>query len=65
MNNSALHPRERKGLGVTRTSALGTRGVLEWILEAHRADRVWYRNALIVIAILTGLLLLALKWGSC
>jgi hypothetical protein len=54
---------EMKRRGVTRATPHAINGVLKWIEEAHAADRVWARNALVVVCVLTGLLISALRFG--
>jgi hypothetical protein len=46
-----------------RPSSRAIGAVLEWIDEAHEDQRSWARNSLVVVAVLMGALLVALKSG--
>ena len=49
--------------GVMPPSRRAIRGVLEWIDQAQTIHRVWGRNGLVLVGILSALLLLALRFG--
>jgi hypothetical protein len=56
-------PDTPEGPGVVRPSSHDIRGVLKWIEAAQATQRIWARNALVVVLGLFGLLLVALKFG--